>query len=73
MTNPELEQPNKTDGDLDGLDDKRLHTTGVPEIADDTHSAQPCEPTATHGPHMRQYFARTRVAAPTPDLATVAP
>jgi hypothetical protein len=73
MTNTETEQTNKTDGDLDALDDRRAPPTSAGGKADETHPLRPFEPTAPHGPHVGQYFAHSGVATPTPDLAPVGP
>ncbi len=73
MTDPELEQSNKTDEELDCLDGRKAPSTSVPGFADETHSLRPFEPTTTHGPHMGQYFAHAGVATPNPDLAAVGP
>jgi hypothetical protein len=71
MTTPELEQSNKTDWDLDGLDDRKAPPISVPGAANETYSLRPFEPIATQGPLMGQYFAPAGVGSPTADLAAV--
>jgi hypothetical protein len=68
MTNPALVQSNKTDGDLDGLDDRKAPPSSVPGFADETRSLRPFEPTATHGPYMGSTSHTQGSPLPTPIL-----
>jgi hypothetical protein len=73
MTKAELEQPNKNDWDLDGLDERKAPAISSPGLANETYSLRPFEPIATHRFHVGQYFAHAEIASPTVDLAAVGP